>query len=350
MIAPDVPLFKIIQRPLLPVADSWVDATPFVVFFILLTLVPFLMRLPQPYMRRARRAMQVLAAFTFIIFLHRCLCMLRGWVFALKIIGRNDIIAFGHLCMFVLLVALTLRYGRAFCGWICPLGFFLELLNKIARRRAALSRARRLLSGYLMLAGVALFVLWLAYFFRPGTQFFSENVAAVWGIGLLALVAIALPFEFHDRRLKRIKYLSMTLWIGLSAIGVFVTSPWCTLFGDELDYSSGVALTAVILAGLVIGMSWCRYVCPIGAALGWLAKFAPIRLAHQTLCSHCGNCRTLCPMAALDDGDIDQTSCIYCGECVGTCGFQWVNLETDSEKSHPHRPAVPGKHRAPHPA
>jgi len=329
MFKPDVPLFKIIQRPLLPVADSWVDATPFVAFFIMLALVPFLMRLRQPYMHRARRAMQVLAAFTFIIFLHRCLCMLRGWVFALKIVGRNDIIAFGHLCMFVLLVAFTLRYGRAFCGWVCPLGFIQELIGGIARRRTRLPKKLCLLSGFLMLAGVFVVVIWLAYFSRPGTQFFSENVAAVWGMGLLVIVAFALPFEFHDRPIKRIKYISMALWIGLSAIGVFVTSPWCTLFGDELDYSSGVAMIAVILAGLVVAMSWCRYICPMGAALGWLAKFAPLRLAHLQDCTHCGKCRSMCPMGALDNGDIDQTSCIYCGECVGTCEFTWVDVEAD---------------------
>ncbi|NOY81559.1 MAG: 4Fe-4S binding protein [Kiritimatiellaeota bacterium] len=326
---PDIPLFKIVQRPLLPVADSWVDAAPFVAFFVLLTLAPWLLRRRKPYAHIARRAMQAVSAFIFIIFLHRCLCMLRGWVFALKIVGRNDIIAFGHLCMFVLLVAFTLRTGRTFCGWVCPLGFFNELVSGIARRRSRLPRRSRLIAGYLMLAGVAAVVFWLAYLARPGTQYFSENVAAVWGAGLLLLVGLALPFEFHDRGIKRIKYVSMLSWIGLSAVGVFVTSPWCTLFGDELDYSSGVALISVLLAGTVLAMSWCRYLCPMGAALGWLAKFAPLRLVHLGTCTGCGKCREMCPMGALENGRIDQASCIYCNECVGTCGFAWCDVEAE---------------------
>jgi len=323
----DIPLFKTIQRPLLPIAGSWVDAAPFAIFFVLLSAAPFLLRLPRPWRTIARRSVQTLSAYIFILFLHRCLCMLRGWVFALKIVGRNDLIAFGHLCMFVLLVAFTLRFGRVFCGWLCPLGFFSELVAGVARRRARLPRRLRLLTGYLMLAGAVLVMAWLAYLFRPGTQFFSENVAAVWAAWLLLLTIIVLPFEFKDRKFKRLKYISLALWLLLSTVGVFVTSPWCTLFGDELDYSSGVALISILMIGTVLAMAWCRYLCPMGAALGWLAKFAPLRLVHRGSCTNCGQCAVMCPMGALDNGRIDLTSCIFCNECVGVCGFTWEDAD-----------------------
>jgi len=319
----DVPLFKIVQRPLLPVSGSWVDAAPFVIFFVIFAVCPLLLRLPRRA-QWARRGSQFLCAFLFVIFLHRCLCVLRGWVFALKTVGRNDVIAFGYLCMFVLLVAFTLSVGRLFCGWVCPLGLFEELLSWPALRRSELPRRRRLLAGYLVLTGICVLVVWLAVLVRPGTQYFSENVAALWGGGLLALLFFALPVERRDAGLKRIKYVSLAFWLFLSVVGVFVTSPWCTLLGDEVDYSSIVALLSALSAAIVLPMAWCRYVCPMGAALGWLARYSPTRVRNSAACTDCGKCAGLCPMGAIQDGAVDQSSCIYCGKCVGTCGFGWV--------------------------
>lgn len=319
----DIPLFKIVQRPLLPIVGSWVDATPFVIFFVLFAVVSVLLtRLPRR-LHWPRRVCQLLSSFLFIIFLHRCLCVIRGWVFALKTVGRNDVIAFGYLCMFALIVAFTLTVGRIFCGWMCPLGFFAELLAWPGQRRARLPRRRRLLAGYLLLSGICMIVIWLAVLVRPGTQFLSESIAALWGVGLLMLLFIGLPFQPQDGGLKRARYVSLAFWLFLSVVGVFVTSPWCTLFGDEVDYSSIVALVSVLSAGVVLPMAWCRYVCPMGAALGWFAKFAPLRVCNPTPCTGCSQCLTLCPMGALDAGRVDQTSCIYCGRCVGTCGFTW---------------------------
>lgn len=327
----DVPLFKITKQALLPIQGFWIDAAPFVIFFGILIAAHVLLQRGKQ-VQFWRRVCQVAAAFTFIIFLHRCLCMLRGWIFALNKVGRNDIVAFGHLCMFVLLVSLTLSFGRLFCGWLCPLGLFSELLSIPARIRQRLSRGRRLLAGYLMLAGVLVLVGWFAWLVRPGTQFFSENIAAMWGAVLLLYLAVVLPFEGRDRRFKGVKYVSVILWLGLSVIGVFVTSPWCTFFGDEVDYSSAVSLAAVLAGALIIPMAWCRYLCPMGGALGWLTKFSPIRVRMTGTCTDCGKCDHTCPMGALDRGEVDGTSCIYCGKCNRVCDYRFVREERKHEE------------------
>jgi polyferredoxin len=326
----DVPLFKITKHAILPIQGFWIDAAPFVIFFGILICAHILLHRGKR-VQFWRRVSQVVAAFVFIIFLHRCVCMLRGWIFALNKVGRNDIVAFGHLCMFVLLVSLTLSFGRLFCGWLCPLGLFSEILSIPSRRRATLSTGRRLLGGYLMLGGVIVLVGWLAWMVRPGTQFFSENVAAMWGAFLLLFLALVLPFERKDRLFKRLKYVSVILWIGLSVLGVFVTSPWCTLFGDEIDYSSAVAFLAVMLGALVIPMAWCRYLCPMGGALGWLTKFSPVRVKKTGECTSCGKCDNVCPMGAINRGEVDGTSCIYCGQCNRVCDYRFVNENKKNE-------------------
>ena len=327
----DLPLFKIVREPLLPIMGSWVDAAPFVIFFVILAAAGFLL-LRGWRVQPLRRISQVLSAFVFIIFLHRCLCVLRGWVFGLRSVGTNDVFAFGNLCMFVLLAAVTLTMGRVFCGWACPLGLFSELVGGLARLRARLRRKRRLAAGYLILAGTALVVFWLAWMVRPGTQFFTENVVAIWSLVLLVLLFLVLPFERRDGAFKKLRFASLALWLFLAVLGVFVTNPWCTLLGDEVDYSSIVALLAIILASLVISMAWCRYLCPMGAALGLMARYAPVRLGSLDKCSGCGQCAEVCPVGALNEGEVDRSSCIYCGRCAARCGFIWQRDGETPEK------------------
>lgn len=320
----DIPLFKMIRQPVLPIMGSSVDAAPFLIFFILLMAAAWFLR-RGGRVALARRTSQVVASLIFIIFLHQCLCMIRGWVFALKTVGRDDLMAFSHLSMFVLLGATGLVFGRVFCGWACPLGFFNELLGKVARMRSALPRRVRLLSGYMMLTGAIVISVWLAWMVRPGTQFFAENAAAIWSVWLLLLLFIALPIEKSDRGLKKVKYVSLAFWLVLSVVGIFVTSPWCTLFGNEVDYSSIIALLAVLLSATVVSMSWCRYLCPLGATLGVLAVRAQGGI-NGGKCADCGNCSRLCPMGALHRGNIDRSSCINCGSCVENCGFKWGDI------------------------
>ncbi len=333
-----IPLFKIVQEPLLPIMESWIDAAPFVIFFVILSAAGFLL-LRGWRVQLLRRMSQVLSTFFFIIFLHRCLCVIRGWVFGLKALGTNDIFAFGNLCMFVLLAAITLTMGRVFCGWACPLGFISELLSAFGRMRARLGRTGRLVAGYLILAGTVVLVFWLANLVRPGTQFFVENVIAVWGMVLLALLFVLLPYERHDAGFRKARFGSLGLWVGLSVLGVFVTSPWCTLMGDEVDYSSLVALLAIILAGFVVPMAWCRYLCPMGAAFGWMARYAPVRLTGLEKCSGCAQCSEVCMMGALNKGTVDRTSCISCGKCSDRCGFVW---ERDGETAEQPAMLQPG--------
>lgn len=339
-----LPLFKIIQRPLLPIADSWVDATPLLLLGLLLIFSLWASR----YLTRhqlARRVTQALSFFILIIFLHRCFCALRGWAFGLKLMGRNDIIAFGHICIFLVMATFAVAYGRHFCGWICPLGWLQEGLAVLPARRRQLSPSRRMLAGYLTLAGLAVGMAWLAWLVRPKTQYWSENIAGMWGLGLLVLLGVVLLREARDWGFHKLKYLSALCWAGLAAIGVFVTNPWCTLYGNEVDYSSFVSLLAVVSAGLVVSSAWCRYLCPLGGLLAACSVFARYRIENAAECTKCGQCADLCPTGALRPGEIERSSCIYCGRCVGTCGFYWRDKTAPAPTDLPAR-ACTGRSRS----
>ncbi len=322
-----LPLFKIIQRPLIPVNQSWIDATP----LLALVVLQFVSVWGARYSRRPqllRRITQALGFFILVIFLHRCLCALRGWVFGLKLLGRNDLVAFGHLCIFMILVSFAVAYGRYFCGWICPLGTVQELLGFVGVARRRRDKRTRIIGGYLMLAGLAVALGYLAWLVAPRTQYWSENVAALAGLFLLVVLAIVLPWEENDWRLRWLKYAAAAAWIAIAAMGVFVTNPWCVLYGNELDYSSLVSLLAVSSATLVISMAWCRYLCPLGGLLAACAGFSRLRIGALSSCSGCGKCASVCPPGALRRGKIEHSFCTYCGRCVQLCGFKWIEVTT----------------------
>ncbi|HIE08980.1 MAG TPA: 4Fe-4S binding protein [Armatimonadetes bacterium] len=320
----DLPLIKIVRRPLIPVEGSWVDATPLLILLLLL-VASFLLSHLRGGDQRARRAIQFIALFVFVVFLHRCICAIRGWIFGLKLLGRSDLLAFGHFCIFAILVGTALLWGRLFCGWVCPLGTVQELVARPGLRRLSLDvRGLRVASGLLSVLGLALLLGWVIYITKPATHFFTENVAAVWAAFMLLLVGLAVVFEHKERALRKVRYLSLAGWISLSAVGVFVTNPWCVWYGNELDFSSLAAFLAVVGASAIVPLSWCRYLCPLGALLSVASKVAPLRLKSPIACKGCGRCAEVCPAGALDMGRVDHLACNYCGICRGACGFKWT--------------------------
>lgn len=174
-------------------------------------------------------------------------------------------------------VALTMLFwGRGvFCGWLCPFGALQELLNKIARR------------------------------FRV-PQF-------------------ALPFALHER-LWPIKYVAFVALFGLSLGGlaavqiVAEVEPFKTAIVLRFDRALPFVLYAVILLGigLFVERFFCRYLCPLGAALAFPARMRMFEwLKRRWQCGlQCHICARNCPVQAIHpDGRINPNECIHCLNC-----------------------------------
>jgi len=309
---------KIVTRPLIPVANSWIDATPFILISLFLSLSGlFLWRFGRE--ERARWALRAVSTFVFVIFLHRCLCMLRDAVGGIAEVGRDDLRAFGQLCIFTPLLGFSLTLGRAFCGWVCPLGFLQEGIGRIALfKRERLGR-RSKAADLILLVLVSFIAIRMLIAFKPSTDFLTENVAACFSILLLLIMFPALLSRRLAERLKRVRYPALGIWMTLVVIRVFVTNPWCVLYGGELDYSSLLALFVVLSTSLLIPQAWCRYICPLGTFLSLISKISLLRFGSTGKCAGCGECDRVCPMGAIERGKLDLSSCIYCGRCLKGC-------------------------------
>ncbi|MFC1584971.1 4Fe-4S binding protein [Fibrobacterota bacterium] len=217
------------------------------------------------------------------------------------------------LVSFITLV-LTILFGRVFCGFFCPLGALIDFSDKYLFRKkppgerrpgAALQKLK-----YLFLIAVMVLAFFKVFFplFTDPLSFFTRAVTLLlypilWIIGLDGMELLRPVIEF------------------MGAEDLLLTSARVPLFYGTLGVT--VLLALVLIGCFWDRRFWCQYVCPTGALLGILSRFAIFR--RRVSCRDCDFCKKgrtcakVCPTRAIDDKDITVTSaaeCVVCGVCT----------------------------------
>lgn len=169
-----------------------------------------------------------------------------------------------------------LFWGRGpFCGWLCPFGALQELTNTVAK----------------------------------------------W----LKVPQITVPWGLHER-LWPIKYIIFLGLFGLSLYSVAIAETFAEVEPFKtaiiLKFARGWPFVAYAVALLVIGLFierfFCRYLCPLGAALaipGRIRTFEWLR-RWKECGSPCQRCSNECPVQSIHpEGHINVNECIYCMHC-----------------------------------
>jgi NosR/NirI family nitrous oxide reductase transcriptional regulator len=163
----------------------------------------------------------------------------------------------------------------AFCGWLCPFGALQELLNRGAR--------------------------------------------------LIGIPQLAVPFGAHQR-LVAIKYIIFLVLFGLSLyeLGFAEKAAEVEPFKTAIilhfwrDWPFVAYATVLLGAGLFIERFFCRYLCPLGAALAIPARLRMFDwLRRYRECGNpCQQCAHSCPVQAIHpEGHINPNECIQCLHC-----------------------------------
>lgn len=212
---------------------------------------------------------------------------------------------------------LTIIFGRAFCGWICPLGTCIDATDHVLRskrqRRTTQEVSWPRIKYYLL---VGLFITALL-----GAQ-------CVWFLDPIALLVRSLTLGVY----------APLQWASLSLTHVPIVGPmaaqWLGVIFPEqqsafrANFAALIILVAIFAGGLWSRRFWCRTFCPLGALLGLIARIPIFRRSITSACNECTLCQVDCKMDAIGEKGRanDSAECIYCYNCVATCRHAAVDF------------------------
>ena len=216
-------------------------------------------------------------------------------------------------------VAVTVAVGRVWCGWICPLGTLLGWFRfGTARRLEARVPPRLRVTKYVLLLAIA------------GMAAFGVLTLLVLDpITILTRTATASLLPAFDYLVTEAQRLALQ-WPALDPVVDWVDT---TFRGSVLPvtpprFQQSLVILLVFLAivalNLLADRFWCRYLCPLGALLGLIAKVQVLRPLVGSACSRCGPCADSCRLGAIDlpdEGGVRVTSseCTMCLDCLVAC-------------------------------
>jgi MauM/NapG family ferredoxin protein len=270
--------------------------------------------------------MQLVAFLLFLLLLIRA--GQTGWLatdlfFRLDpLVGLANMIAARQIVPSLLIGALialvaAVVLGRAWCGWICPLG---TVLDWMPARRARLHEADPLLGlrkvKYFILLLIAVLALLGNLTFLildPITLLYRTITTAFWP-ALNALVTAVEPALYRLGPMQ-------------GPIDAFEGALRGTILPTTQPvYGLGILLSLLFVGILALNAVrdrfWCRYLCPLGGLLGLVSKVALLRRSVGDVCIECHRCARACPTGTIDETrhfESDPSECTMCLECVPTC-------------------------------
>ncbi|HUJ18819.1 MAG TPA: 4Fe-4S binding protein [Nitrospirota bacterium] len=214
-------------------------------------------------------------------------------------------------------VAVTVLFGRVFCGWACPLGTLNNLVGSIRRKRPAGLYAHWYRAKYYLLIAIfasALFTLQPVGILDP----LSLTVRSF-------SVSLSPLFNYSVRSLFDEVYSANPLGIAAITEPVYGVLKRTVLSFEQSVYRQsvliGVLFFIVLALNLVEKRFWCKYLCPLGAFLGLLSRFSLLRRSVSEGCTSCGACATVCQGNASPEAKERwrDTECLACWNCDDIC-------------------------------
>lgn len=188
------------------------------------------------------------------------------------------------------LILLGVLLGRFICGFLCPFGWFQELLHKIPGKKFSTEKLKPL--RYLKYVVLVVMVVLLP---------------------ILVTNALGMGDPFYCKYLCPQGVLEGAIPLALSSAGI--RAALGKLFSWKL-----CILIVVIVLSILFYRPFCKWLCPLGAFYGLCNHVSLLQMkVDREKCVSCGKCKRVCKM----DVDVTKTpnhsECIRCGKCVGAC-------------------------------
>ena len=241
-----------------------------------------------------------------------------------------------NLVVVVVLLLLTLVFGRIYCSIICPLGVMQDLISwlhgRVKKNRFSYSgEIRWLRYGLLgvfivaLVAGVGSLVALLAPYSSYG-RIVANLLKPVYEAGNNVLAGIAEHYESYA-------FYHVDVWI--RSLPTFIIS----------------AATFVIVAILAWrgGRTYCNTICPVGTVLSFFARFSWLKIHFDAdKCRDCSLCTKNCKAFCIDfkSHSVDYSRCVVCGNCLDKCKFGALSYSHSTRKTANLNAPVDGSRRS----
>jgi polyferredoxin len=223
-------------------------------------------------------------------------------------------------------LALTVVFGRVFCGWICPFGTLHHFFSWMfpsrylkGNKRVEANKTHWWQSGkyYLMYGFLAAAAVGSAV-----GGLLDPICVAVRAIGLGVIPAL------QYLGIRGTEAVAETNWraaqnVGDSAQDFLATSVWTS---NQVYFHQTwfvvFLLVAILFMNRFIPRFWCRALCPLGAFLGVFSRFALFGMEKDhAKCTDCNLCLVNCQGADSPQGGVKhrQDECHMCLNCENAC-------------------------------
>ena len=187
-------------------------------------------------------------------------------------------------------ILLGVLLGRFICGFLCPFGWFQDLLHKIPGKKFSTAKLKPL--RYLKYVILVVFVILLPAFVTNslgmGDPFFCKYICPQ------GVLEGAIPLALANSGIR-------------AALGHLFTFKF-------------TILALFIILSILFYRPFCKWICPLGAIYSLFNKvsFLKIQVDHEK-CVGCQKCSRVCKMDVNVVDTPNHPECIRCGECMKAC-------------------------------
>jgi polyferredoxin len=221
----------------------------------------------------------------------------------LKFINIGGVIALG----FVIVIVLTLLFGRVYCSVLCPLGILQDITARVRFKNPK----------YM--------------FLKPWNYIRYTTLAFVFITALtgsLFLLNMLDPYSFSGRIFSD---LIRPLYYGFNNVGVKILGYFNSYALHHVEFKGmpwqGVIITLTMVIALFLtawrwGRIFCNSFCPVGAFLSIISRYSIFKLViDESACTSCNRCSRDCKASCIDvkNKEIDFSRCVACYNCIGSC-------------------------------
>ncbi len=220
---------------------------------------------------------------------------------------------------FIVVLILTVLFGRVYCSTICPLGTLQDVIGFLRRKNRK----------------------------RHSFQYTAPHNALKYVIFALTVVLLTAgsgfmlnlldPFSIFGRifsNLVRPVVLSMNNGAAVALERLGVHTLYRLQWPVIAPISVGISMVMLILVALLSakhGRLYCNTVCPVGALLGLISKFSLFQIGMDPdACRGCKLCESLCKAGCIDiqNKTVDVARCVSCYNCFAVCRKNGLRFES----------------------